>query len=52
LRDRRCHGLDLSGLFTLVAGDRTGEPIQDQVLAMLAIPLGQIVIAEPGSELG
>jgi hypothetical protein len=52
LRQRRCQTPDLIGLFALVTRERAGERIQDQVLAMLAGPLGQIVVAQPGGEVG
>ncbi len=46
-RQRRRQGSDLTGLFPLMSGECAGKRVQDQILAMLAAPLGQIVKAEP-----
>jgi hypothetical protein len=42
----------LISLFTLVARERTGERVQNEVLAVLAAALGQIVVVQPRREIG
>jgi hypothetical protein len=49
-RKRRRQSSHLSGLFPLMSGKRAGKRVQDQILAMLAAPLGQIPNAEPRGE--
>ena len=49
-RERRRQGPHLSGLFPVMSGKRAGKRVQDQILAMLAAPLGQIPNAEPRGE--
>ena len=52
LRERRRERRDLMGLLALVARERAGQRIEQQRLAMLAHLSGQIVMAQPGRELG
>jgi hypothetical protein len=51
LCQRPSEGRDLVGLLALVAGERAGERVQEQVLAMIPDAVGQIVVPQCGGEL-
>src|SRR5271168_2133086 len=51
LRQRRSQGRDLTGLFALMSGDRTGQRVEQKILAMIARRRRKIVIAKRGGKL-
>ncbi len=51
LRQRAGERRDLSGLFALAAGDCAGQRVEQQVLGLLANPLGNVVVFQRGRKI-